>query len=317
MTPSVDVVVAVHNRWDLTERCLAHLGEQTLAHRVIVCDNGSTDGTPERVRSSFPDVRLVELGANLGFPVANNRGVRAGDGEIVVLLNNDVLCPPEFLARLTAPLGRDERLGSVAPLLLYPDDERIESVGMAVDATLAGFPRLRGLPVGDLEVERPVLVGPTGAAAAFRRRAWESVGGLDEGVFFYGEDVDLALRLRIAGWGTAVADEAVATHIGSASAGKQSAWQRYQNGFSRGYFARRYGLLRGRVALRALMTEAIVVVADAAVFSHDAAAVQGRLAGWRAARGLPRRPRPPDEAIDTGITFVESLRERRHVYACT
>lgn len=317
MTPSVDVVVLVHNRWDLTERCLAHLRRQTLPHTVIVCDNGSTDRTPTRVRASFPEVRLVDLGANLGFPVANNRGVHAGDGEIVVLLNNDVLCPPEFLARLTAPLGRDERLGSVAPLLLYPDHERIESVGMAVDATLAGFPRLRGLPVRDLEVERPVLVGPTGAAAAFRRRAWETVGGLDEGVFFYGEDVDLALRLRIAGWGAAEADKAVATHIGSASAGKQSWWQRYQNGFSRGYFARRYGLLRGRVALRALMTEAIVIAADAAVFSHDAAAVRGRLAGWRAARGLPRRPRPPDEVIDTGITFVESLRERRNVYACT
>jgi N-acetylglucosaminyl-diphospho-decaprenol L-rhamnosyltransferase len=318
---SIDVVVPVYNGWELTKSCLAHLRLQTLPHTVIVCDNGSTDGTPERVGASFPDVRVIDLGANLGFAAACNRGVRAGGGEIIVLLNNDVDCRADFLERLVAPLRDDERIGSVAALLLKPGEGTIESFGLTADPTLAGYPRLRGLPARNAPAADPVLVGPSGAAAAFRRRAWDAVGGLDEGVFAYGEDVDLALRLRTAGWSTAAASDAVAIHRGSASAVTRSAWQRYQGGFSRGYFLRRYGVLRRRIALRALATEGIAVAGDALIFSHDLAALRGRVAGWRAARGLPRHGHPPD-AIDDDITFVKSLRLRLGVYsgdagACT
>jgi N-acetylglucosaminyl-diphospho-decaprenol L-rhamnosyltransferase len=315
VTPSIDVIVPVHNRWDLTERCLTHLRAQTVPHTVIVCDNGSTDGTPGRLRAVFPEARVVELGANLGFPKACNRGVRAGNGETIVLLNNDVDCRADFLERVVAPLRSDERVGSVASLLLKPGEEWIDSFGLAADRTIAGFPRLRGLPAGAAgQATEPVLAGPLGAGGAYRRRAWEGVGGLDEGVFSYGEDVDLALRIRAAGWSTVAAARAIAVHIGSASAAHRSSWQRYQGGFARGYFLRRYGVLRSRVAGRALATEAAAVLGDALVFSHDLAALRGRVAGWRAARGLPPTARPPREAIDHHITFLDSLRLRVDVY---
>src|ERR671936_2793656 len=132
-TASVDVVVPVHDGWQLTESCLRHLRAQTLPHTVFVCDNGSSDGTPELLRTSFPEARLIELGANRGFSVACNRGVEAGGGEIVVLLNNDVDCRPDFLERLVGPLLDDERLGSVAALLLKPGEETIESFGLTAD----------------------------------------------------------------------------------------------------------------------------------------------------------------------------------------
>src|SRR5437867_747786 len=132
--------------------------------------------------------------------------------------------------------------------------------------SLAGFPRLRNLPARAANVTDPVLVGPSGAAGAYRRQAWEQVAGLDEGVFAYGEDVDLALRLRAAGWLTAAASEAVAVHIGSASAARRSAWQRRHGGFARGYFLRRYGILASRLGPRAAATEAIVVLGDALIF---------------------------------------------------
>jgi GT2 family glycosyltransferase len=313
---TIDVVIPVHDRWELTRSCLEHLRAQTVPHAVVVADNGSTDGTTGRVRESFPDVRVVELGANLGFPVACNRGVQAGNGEVVVLLNNDVDCRPDFLERLVTPLGENERLGSVAALLLEPGDERIESFGLAVDATLAGYPRLRAARAVEAQASDPILVGPSGAGGAFRRRAWEEVGGLDEGVRFYGEDVDLALRLRAAGWSTAAAPDAVAVHLGSASASHRSAWQRYEGGFARGYFLRRYGVLRSRAAVRALATEALVVLGDAAVFSHDLAAVRGRIAGWRAAAGRARVV-PPHDAIDRRITFLKSVSLRRGVYSAS
>lgn len=313
MRPSIDVVVPVHNHWELTQRCLEHLRAQTVAHSVTVADNGSTDGTPQQLRKAFPEIRVIELGANLGFPVACNRGVRAGSGDIVVLLNNDVDCRPNFLERLVAPFAGCERLGSAAARLLTPGGERIESFGLAVDPTFAGYPRLRGSPAEDARLEL-VLVGPSGAAGAYRRRAWEEVGGLDEGVFFYGEDVDIALRLRTVGWSTAAVPDAVAIHAGSASAAHRSAWQRYQGGFARGYFLRRYGVLRSRVAPRAATTEALVVIGDAVVFSHDLAALRGRIAGWHAAAGKARVTPPPRDAIDRRITFLRSVALRVGVY---
>jgi GT2 family glycosyltransferase len=314
VTPSIDVVIPVRDRWELTERCLEHLRLQTRRNNVIVCDNGSTDGTLVRLAEAFPEVRRLDMGANSGFSIACNRGAREGDAEIVVLVNNDVECHPEFLERLVEPFEADEGVGSVAALLLDPEGA-IESFGLTVDRALAGYPRLRGLPSREAQAERPLLIGPSGAAGAYRRAAWEEVGGLDEGVSFYGEDVDLALRIRAAGWSTAAAREAVAVHLGSASATHRSKWQRYHGGFSRGYFLRRYGVLRSRVAARALATEAIVVSGDTLVFSHDLTALRGRLAGWRAASRVSRRPRPPDEAIDGRIGFIESLKRRVAVYS--
>jgi hypothetical protein len=65
------------------------------------------------------------------------------------------------------------------------------------------------------------------------------------------------------------------------------------------------------------VTETLAALGDALVYSHDLAATRGRIAGWRAAAGKPRNPWPPEEAVDEGITFLESLRRREEVYAST
>jgi GT2 family glycosyltransferase len=311
---SIDVVIPTHDHWHLTARCLSLLREQTVPHAVIVADNASSDDTPEKVRQAFPEVHVVELPGNLGFPAACNAAAAAGTGEIVVLLNNDVETSPHFLELLTRSFEDDPRVGSVAALLVRPGGRVVDSVGLTSDSTLAGFPRLRGSAVNEAESRRPLLSGPCGAGGAYRRTAWEEIGGLDEGVLFYGEDLDLALRLRSAGWTAAAAPDAVAVHLGSATFGPRSPWQRYQGGFSRGYFLRRYGLLRTGAAFRVLATESAVVLADA-VLSRDLSAAKGRLAGWRSARGLPRRALPPPDAVESGIGFWESMRLRRVVYS--
>ena len=313
MFPPIDVVIPVRDRWDLTERCLRRLREQTTAHQVIVVDNASTDGTPEQTRKSFPEVRLVETGDNLGFSTACNRGVAAGNGEVIVLLNNDVECRPDFLERLVHPLQDNERLGTVAALLVEPGEETIDSVGLSADPTLASFPRLRGLPVAEASATRPVLAGPAGAAGAYRRVAWDAVGGLDEHVTFYGEDLDLALRLRSAGWEAAGAPDAIAVHIGSATAGRHSKRQRFQSGFARAYFLRRNDILRSRLAMRALLTEVLVVTGDA-LMSHDLCALRGRVAGWSEGKLVQKAPYPPADAIDATIGFIESMRLRHSIY---
>lgn len=313
MLASVDVVIVAYNRFDLTDSCLRHLQAQTLSHRLIVVDNGSTDETSTRVGEQWPDAHLERFEENRGFAEACNRGVDAGSGEIIVLLNNDVDCRPEFLELLVAPLESDSGAGATAALMLQPGGESIDSIGMCADVTLAGFPRLQGLPAAFAGNRHPILAGPAGTAAAYRRSAWREVGGLDEAMFAYGEDFDLGLRLRAAGWRAVAAPDAIGVHLGSATHGHRTSWQRWHGGFGRGYLLRRYGVLSGRHAMRALLTEALVVLGDLCI-SRDLAALHGRLAGWHAAHGLPPLARPPAEAIDTRISFRDSLALRRGVY---
>jgi N-acetylglucosaminyl-diphospho-decaprenol L-rhamnosyltransferase len=313
MPASIDVVIVAHNRYELTESCLHHLASQSVAHQVILVDNGSSDDSAARVAEHWPAVQLVAFEDGRGFAQACNRGVSAGSGAVVVLLNNVVDCVPDFLEQLAAPLDADPQLGSVAALLLQPGGQTIDSVGLVADVTLACFPRLQGHGVDEAQARRPGLTGPAGAAAAYRRVAWEEIGGMDEAIFAYMEDFDLALRLRIAGWSTTTATDARGIHLGSASHGHRSASQRRHGGFGRGYVLRRYGVLRGRAGARALATDVVVVLGDL-VISRDVAALRGRLEGWRAARHAPRLPAPPPQAIDATITFRDSLALRRGVY---
>ena len=313
MPLSIDVVIPVGGRNDLTASCLTHLAAQTRAHGVIVVHSGADRQEAERLREHWPGVQVLHSTTPLGFAAACNHGVAAGSGDVVVLLNNDVDCRRDFLERLLEPLEADSTLGSAASLLLRPGERTIDSAGLTADRTLAGFPRLVGLPVEQAERTRPKLVGPAGAAGAYRRTAFERVGGLDERIYAYMEDLELALRLRAAGWATAAALRAVGVHIGSATHGRRSPSQRRHFGFGRGYVLRRYGVLRSRAAARTLVTEAAVVAGDL-IIARDAAALRGRIEGWEAARGLPRIALPA-EALDRTIGFGESLALRGEVYA--
>jgi N-acetylglucosaminyl-diphospho-decaprenol L-rhamnosyltransferase len=309
---AIDIVIPTSGRYDLTGECLAHLARQTRPHTAIVSDNGGDEETAERVGREWPAVRLIRSRDSLSFAAACNRGVEQGNGDVVVLLNNDVYCRPDWLERLVAPLEAEPLTGSVACLLVQPGGQLIDSVGLCADSVLAGFPRLAGLPVARAGETRPALAGAAGGAAAYRRTAWEQAGGLDEAIFAYSEDLDLALRLRAAGWDAAVAPEAVGIHLGSATHGHRTAWQRGHAGFARGYLLRRYGVMRGRHAARALATEVVVAFGDA-VISRDLAALSGRVAGWRAAGGLARRAAPAG-ALDADIGMRESWALRRRIY---
>ena len=312
MPTSIDVVIPARNHFELTDSCLRHLDAQTVPHQVIVVDDGSTDGTlgtPAR-----PAGRPCTWNACSRAAGSRRRatGGGRGRGRGRRAANNDVDCRPDFLQRLVAPFGSDPRLGGVAALMLRPGERTIDSIGLCADPTLGAFPRLQGLPVACARQSSPVLACPAGAAAAYRRSAWVEVGGLDESMFAYMEDFDLGLRIRAAGWNVAGAPDAVGVHLGSATHGHRSARQRRLGGFSRGYLLRRYRVLHGRAAFRALLTEAIVAAGDI-VISRDLAALRGRLAGWRAASGLPSRT-VPAAAIDPGIGFRASLALRRSVY---
>jgi N-acetylglucosaminyl-diphospho-decaprenol L-rhamnosyltransferase len=303
---TADVVVVTWHGRDVLASCLEHLAAQDEPHRTIVVDNASHDGTAELVRERFPDATFVELPENRGFGAAVDAGAAAGDGEAIVLVNNDVDVDPGFLSALLAPLREDPHVGMVAGMTLMPGRERVDAFGIELDAGLAPYNRLRhASPAAD---GAGVLAGPSGGAAGYRRTAFEQVGGFDETLIAYGEDVDLALRLRVAGWTAAAAPDARGVHLGGATIGVDSPRQRWLAGFARGFLLRRWGVLRSRSAPRALLVDALVVGWDLARH-HTLAPLRARVAGWHAA-GRGSSALPPG-AIDRGISVGESLRRLR------
>ncbi len=301
-----DVVIVTWNGRGRLDSCLEHLARQTAAHRVIVVDNASTDGTAAMVRERHPQVDIVEMDRNVGFGRGVNAGVAAGKGEAIVLVNDDVEVDEGCLDAIVTPLEQDPAVGMVAGLTTIPGTDLVDGYGIELDVTLAAYNRLRRRPA----VAAPgVLLGPSGGLAAYRRRAFEEVGGFDARLFAYGEDVDLALRLRLAGWGAAAAPGARGVHLGGATVGVDSARQRFLAGFARAFLMRRYGVLRRRYAARALAIEALVVAAGV-VRGRTAAHIRGRIAGWRAAAG--DRLEVPPGAVDRTITLREAVRRLRH-----
>jgi N-acetylglucosaminyl-diphospho-decaprenol L-rhamnosyltransferase len=302
---TADVVIPTWRARELLGRCLSALRSDPSPKRVIVVDNASGDGTAELVREEFPEVMLVELPENAGFGRAVNAGVRAGAGEAIVLVNNDVLVEPGFVDAIVAPLAA-ARVGMVAGLTTIPQTELVDAFGIELDRALAAYNRARHSPIG---TPAGRLAMPSGGAAAYRRAAWEAAGGFDEALFAYGEDVDLGLRLRSLGWEAAEAPEARGVHLGGATMGVDSPFQREHAGFARGFLLRRYGILSSRAAPRALMIEALVV-GWGLVRHRTLLPLRSRVRGWRAARNGGRHPLPP-AAVDPEIGALESLRRLR------
>ena len=206
-----------------TLRCLASLG----AARVVVADNGSSDGSVGAIRAAFPDVELVENGANLGFSGGNNAAIRRaleGGADWVVLLNNDAEAEPGMLAALEAAAARHPRAGVLAGKLLYPDG-RVQWAGQRVGLGLgySGRPRGHGQPDGFAYSVEGRTDRAVGALMAVSRAAIERAGLLDEDLFAYVEDVDWSLRIRAAGFECVFVPTARAVHRVSASTGGAAA----------------------------------------------------------------------------------------------
>jgi GT2 family glycosyltransferase len=299
-----------HRGRGMLAAALTSLRAQSVEIGVLVVDNRSTDGSIAMVRSDFPEVEVCELGANQGFGRALNAAVRARPAELLLFLNNDVVCDPDFVAAMLDGLGR--RTASVAGVLLQDGDaNRIASAGVVVDRALGAYDYLFDEPVASAR-DAPAPHGPTGGAALIRLDAFSRVGGFDERIFAYLEDVDLALRLRCEGSECRLAPTATALHRQAGTLGLHSPHRFALTGFSRGYLLRRYGVMRDpRLAPHALARDLAACTAEA-LFERTTAGATARVRGWRAAAGLAPRPIPDDLlGLSIGGTLRLSSRWRR------
>jgi N-acetylglucosaminyl-diphospho-decaprenol L-rhamnosyltransferase len=288
---------------------LRALGEQTRPAEAVLVDNGSSDDSVELARRQLPEIKVVELGENLGFGQAINRAVAEVPGDPVILLNNDAVPEPRFVEALLEGLG--EGVDAVAGVLLQERaPELIDSAGVVADATLMGFDYLHGEPA-EAAANAAAPLGPTGGAALYRRAAFEAAGGFDERIFLYYEDLDLALRLAAHGSRCRLAPEARALHAYSASLGAASARKYGWTGWSRGYMLRRYGVMRDpHLALRALACEG-ALCAGQLLKDRTAAGLKGRLRGWRDGSGLEPRGLDGAPLLDLSAREALELRRRR------
>ncbi len=207
--PRTAVVIVTHQTCDEALTCLASLdGEQA---DVVVVDTGSSDGTAEAVRAAHPDVRVLEL-ANAGFGRGANAGVRVTSAPYVVVANADVRFGPASVQHLADALDEDPSLGVVGPAVFYPDGQPQASARRLPDPITAIAHGVLGrlAPANRWTRRYRALDHPhtqareadwlSGCTLALRRGAFEQVGGFDPGFHLYVEDIDLAVRLRAAGW---------------------------------------------------------------------------------------------------------------------
>jgi GT2 family glycosyltransferase len=182
--------------------CLDSVAAQTAApSATVVVDNGSEDGSQAVLAERYPHVRAIELGRNAGFATAANRGIEEVDADAVALVNTDVVLARDWLARMCAVLDADATVAAVAckmvdladPGLLYDAGDVLRRDGVCEQR--GRFHR------DDGRFDRPEeMFAACAGAALYRRDALRAVGGFDERFFAYLEDVDLGLRLRLAGW---------------------------------------------------------------------------------------------------------------------
>ncbi len=211
---TLSVVIPSHDTRELTLRCLESVQRADPAAEVILVDDAGMDGTAETAAARFPRTVVIRTPEPAGFTRAANLGLGCAGGEILLLLNSDTEVDAAGLVALRAAFSADPRLGAAGADLYYPDGSAQWSGGRApslawlfalasgAPALLAHLPFYRRVkPPG---VGRDGVEWVTGAALAVRSAAWEQVGPLDEEFRFYGQDLDLCLRLRDAGWRVAL-----------------------------------------------------------------------------------------------------------------
>jgi len=239
----LSVIVLNWNGKKFLDECLSSLREQTYKDfETILVDNGSNDGSVEFIKDNYGDfVTLIENERNLGFAAGNNQGIRAARGDYILLLNNDTKVDSYWMEELVKVAEEDRTIGMCASkILCYDDPQVIDNVGHLIyrDGLNRGRGRLEK-DVGQYEEIEEVLF-PSGCAALYRREMLEEIGLFDEDFFAYGDDTDLGLRGRWAGWKCLYVPKAVVYDKYSGATGSYSPFKAFYVERNRVWIAVKY-----------------------------------------------------------------------------
>lgn len=214
----ISVIVLNYNGRRFLDGCLSSLASQTQTNfEVILVDNGSNDGSPDYIQAHYPWVRLVRNEENLGFAGGTNAGIRAAKGSYILTLNNDAVADRQMIEELARPMA-DPQVGVCAAKMLFPDG-RINSAGICVSRSGAAWDRGIFQPDQGQYDSMEEVFGACAGAALYRKKMLDEIGLFDEDFFLYLEDVDLAMRARLAGWKCIYVPGARVVHYHGGTAG--------------------------------------------------------------------------------------------------
>ena len=278
VAPSVSAVIVNWNTADLLDDCIrslrAHGGAEI---ECIVVDNGSTDGSTELVADHWPEVQVIANSTNRGYQAANNQGIRATQGDVVLLINADAMLTPGCLDSLLERLASDPRAAIAAPRLVYLDGSfqrwtagRLPSLGSAASYFFfldRIFPHA-GLWLGR-DVDEPFEPGWVSSACMIvRREALSRIGLMDERFFAYMDDVDLCARAREAGFTVWYEPSGTAVHLMGQSTKRRTgeasplALQSFMRWFAMHHSGGSLALFRGMAAFGFALRSAMYGVAS-------------------------------------------------------
>lgn len=261
---SLSILVVTYNSADVIGACLRSVLDTAPSTdvEVIVVDNDSSDGTPQLIRASFPQVNLVESRRNLGFASGNNEAAQRASGQLLLLLNPDTVVQPGAFSAMMAAFA-DPAVGVAGALLT--DAEHRPAMSYGAFPTLS-WALAQTAPLGRLGVRSGLQVGVapqgeeshdvdyvSGACLMVRHGVWEGLGGLDDSFFAYFEETDFCLRAGRAGWRVRFMADAEVQHLEGASFAGRSVERtvRYYEGLLH-FFSKNMGVGRTLV-LRAWM----------------------------------------------------------------
>ncbi|HSJ58718.1 MAG TPA: glycosyltransferase family 2 protein [Anaerolineae bacterium] len=315
-TPLASIIIPTFNGAHHLLVCLDALRAQAYPHvEVILVDNGSTDGTQSFVRDRYPEVRLLEMGTNLGLTGANNAGFRAAAGDVLISLNNDTDADPHFVAALVDALCAHPDAGIAASkMLLFDRRDVLHSAGDGY--RVDGIPFNRGVwqrDEGQFD-QAGWIFGGCGGAVAYRRAMLDEIGTFDESFFMYCEDVDLNWRAQLAGWRAWYTPHAVVYHkLSATGAGPVASYYTGRN--TLWVMAKNYPAALMK-KYRPLIVRAQWAIARDALRAWRGAAARARLRGqiaglrgWSslrvARRTIQSTRRVPDEYVESLLAPAE------------
>jgi GT2 family glycosyltransferase len=211
--PAIAVVVVCHTSAEALRATLPALAAQLGADdEVVVVDNASADDSAQVARELLPRATVVQAPGNVGFATGCHLGADASSAPLILLLNPDAVPQPGFLDALRAAGARHPGWAAWQALVTMDDGRLVNTAGNVVH--WLGFGWAGGLeePVAAAPPDDREVGFPSGAALVVRRDHWQAVGGFDGRYFMYGEDLDLGLRLRLAGHGVGIVPAARADH---------------------------------------------------------------------------------------------------------
>lgn len=220
----VTIVIPNYNGIKYIRGCMDSLRrqkEEGAAFDIVVVDNASKDGSLEILREEYPEAEVIALETNTGFCHAVNVGIRASQTPYVILLNNDTVVKPGYVAALLNTMEKDERMFSASPMMLSMQDENI--IDDAGDGyCLFGWAYARGKGKPADRYEKPVdIFASCGGASIYRKSIFEEIGYFDENHFAYLEDIDIGYRAQIYGYRNVYEPKAKVLHAGSATSGSR------------------------------------------------------------------------------------------------